>query len=208
MTIPEATVFVVDDDSHVRGSLEQLIKSVGLNVHTFSSAQEFLDQELPDTPSCLVLDIRMPSLSGLDLQDELVKRGLTTPVIFITGHGTVPMSVRAMKAGAVDFLQKPFEDQDLLDAIHRAIEQNKQTRLEQAEIGEIKRRVESLTPREYEVLVLVVAGMLNKQIAYDLKMSENTVKTHRAHIMQKMQVESLADLVRLTEKVGILQQKG
>lgn len=208
MTIPEATVFVVDDDSHVRGSLEQLIKSVGLNVHTFSSAQEFLDQELPDTPSCLVLDIRMPSLSGLDLQDELVKRGLTTPVIFITGHGTVPMSVRAMKAGAVDFLQKPFEDQDLLDAIHRAIEQNKQTRLEQAEIGEIKRRVESLTPREYEVLVLVVAGMLNKQIAYDLKMSENTVKTHRAHIMQKMQVESLADLVRLTEKVGILHQKG
>lgn len=208
MTIPEATVFVVDDDSHVRGSLEQLIKSVGLNVHTFSSAQEFLDQDLPDTPSCLVLDIRMPSLSGLDLQDELVKRGLTTPVIFITGHGTVPMSVRAMKAGAVDFLQKPFEDQDLLDAIHRAIEQNKQTRLEQAEIGEIKRRVESLTPREYEVLVLVVAGMLNKQIAYDLKMSENTVKTHRAHIMQKMQVESLADLVRLTEKVGILQQKG
>jgi FixJ family two-component response regulator len=208
MTIPEATVFVVDDDSHVRGSIEQLIKSVGLNVHTFSSAQEFLDQGLPDTPSCLVLDIRMPSLSGLDLQDELVKRGFTTPVIFITGHGTVPMSVRAMKAGAVDFLQKPFEDQDLLDAIHRAIEQNKQTRLEQAEIGEIKRRVESLTPREYEVLVLVVAGMLNKQIAYDLKMSENTVKTHRAHIMQKMQVESLADLVRLTEKVGILQQKG
>lgn len=208
MTIPEATVFVVDDDSHVRGSLKQLIKSVGLNVHTFSSAQEFLDQDLPDTPSCLVLDIRMPSLSGLDLQDELVKKGLTTPVIFITGHGTVPMSVRAMKAGAVDFLQKPFEDQDLLDAIHRAIEQNKRTRLEQAEIGEIKRRVESLTPREYEVLVLVVAGMLNKQIAYDLKMSENTVKTHRAHIMQKMQVDSLADLVRLTEKVGILQQKG
>jgi FixJ family two-component response regulator len=150
----------------------------------------------------------MPSLSGLDLQDELVKRGLTTPVIFITGHGTVPMSVRAMKAGAVDFLQKPFEDQDLLDAIHRAIEQNKRTRLEQAEIGEIKRRVESLTSREYEVLVLVVAGMLNKQIAYDLELSENTVKTHRARIMQKMQVESLADLVRLTEKVGIHQQKG
>ena len=208
MTIPEATVFVVDDDPLVRKSIEQLIKSVGLNVHTFSSAQEFLDQDLPDTPSCLVLDIRMPSLSGLDLQDELVKRGLTTPVIFITGHGTVPMSVRAMKAGAVDFLQKPFEDQDLLDAIHRAIEQNKRTRLEQAEIGEIKRRVESLTSREYEVLVLVVAGMLNKQIAYDLELSENTVKTHRARIMQKMQVESLADLVRLTEKVGIHQQKG
>ena len=208
MTIPDTTVFVVDDDPLVRESIEQLIKSVGLNVHTFSSAQEFLDQDLPDTPSCLVLDIRMPSLSGLDLQDELVKRGLTTPVIFITGHGTVPMSVRAMKAGAVDFLQKPFEDQDLLDAIHRAIEQNKRTRLEQAEIGEIKRRVESLTSREYEVLVLVVAGMLNKQIAYDLELSENTVKTHRARIMQKMQVESLADLVRLTEKVGIHQQKG
>lgn len=208
MTAFDASVFVVDDDPLIRDALEQLIKSDGLRAFTFSSAQEFLEKELPDEPCCLILDIRMPRLSGLDLQDELAKRGLTIPVIFITGHGTVPMSVRAMKAGAVDFLQKPFEDQELLDAIHNAIEQNRQTRKEQAEIGEIKQRVESLTPREYEVLSLVTAGMLNKQIAYDLKLSENTVKTHRAHIMQKMKAESLADLVRLTEMVDIYHHKG
>jgi len=208
MTAFDAAVFVVDDDPLIRDALEQLIKSVGLKAYTFSSAQEFLEKDLPDEPCCLILDIRMPRLSGLDLQDELAKQGLTIPVIFITGHGTVPMSVRAMKAGAVDFLQKPFEDQELLDAIHNAIEQNRQTRIEQAEIRKIKRRVESLTPREYEVLVLVTAGMLNKQIAYDLKLSENTVKTHRARIMQKMKVESLADLVRLTEKADLNRHKG
>ena len=208
MTAFDATVFVVDDDPLIRNSLEQLIKSVGLKAYSFTSAQDFLEKDLPDEPCCLVLDIRMPRLSGLDLQDELEKRSLTIPIIFITGHGTVSMSVRAMKAGAVDFLQKPFEDQELLDAIHNAIEQNRQTRIEQAEIKEIKRRVESLTPREYEVLCLVAAGMLNKQIAYDLQMSENTVKTHRAHIMKKMKVESLADLVRLTEKVDICGHKG
>ena len=208
MTAFDAAVFVVDDDPLIRDALEQLIKSVGLKAYTFSSAQEFLEKDLPDEPCCLILDIRMPRLSGLDLQDELAKQGLTIPVIFITGHGTVPMSVRAMKAGAVDFLQKPFEDQELLDAIHNAIEQNRQTRIEQAEIREIKRRVGSLTPREYEVLVLVTAGMLNKQIAYDLKLSENTVKTHRARIMQKMKVESLADLVRLTEKADLSRHKG
>ena len=208
MTAFDATVFVVDDDPLIRNSLEQLIKSVGLKAYSFSSAQEFLEKDLPDEACCLILDIRMPRLSGLDLQDELEKRSLTIPIIFITGHGTVSMSVRAMKAGAVDFLQKPFEDQELLDAIHNAIEQNRQTRIEQAEIKEIKRRVESLTPREYEVLCLVAAGMLNKQIAYDLQMSENTVKTHRAHIMKKMKIESLADLVRLTEKVDICGHKG
>ncbi len=208
MTAFDATVFVVDDDPLIRNSLEQLIKSVGLKAYSFSSAQEFLEKDLPDEPCCLILDIRMPRLSGLDLQDELEKRSLTIPIIFITGHGTVSMSVRAMKAGAVDFLQKPFEDQELLDAIHNAIEQNSQTRIEQAEIKQIKRRVESLTPREYEVLCLVAAGMLNKQIAYDLQMSENTVKTHRAHIMKKMKIESLADLVRLTEKVDICGHKG
>jgi FixJ family two-component response regulator len=207
MTSFDAAVFVVDDDPLIRDALEQLIKSVGLKAFTFSSAREFLEKELPDEPCCLILDIRMPGLSGLDLQDELAKRGLTIPVIFITGHGTVPTSVRAMKAGAVDFLQKPFEDQELLDAIHKAIDQNRQTRKEQSEISEIKRRVESLTPREYEILVLVATGMLNKQIAYDLKLSENTVKTHRAHIMQKMNAESLADLVRLTEKVDICRHK-
>jgi RNA polymerase sigma factor (sigma-70 family) len=203
MTAFEASVFIVDDDPLIRNALEQLIKSVGLKPSTYSSAQEFLENDFPDEPCCLILDIRMPGLSGLDLQDELAKKGLIIPIIFITGHGTVPMSVRAMKAGAVDFLQKPFEDQALLDAINKAVDQNRQTRMDQAEMREIKRRVESLTPREHEVLVLVTAGMLNKQIAYHLKMSENTVKTHRAKIMKKMKVESLADLVRITEKADI-----
>jgi RNA polymerase sigma factor (sigma-70 family) len=203
MTAFEASVFIVDDDPLIRNALEQLIKSVGLKPSTYSSAQEFLENDFPDEPCCLILDIRMPGLSGLDLQDELAKKGLIIPIIFITGHGTVPMSVRAMKAGAVDFLQKPFEDQALLDAINKAVDQNRQTRMDQAEMREIKRRVESLTPREHEVLVLVTAGMLNKQIAYHLKMSENTVKTHRAKIMKKMKVESLADLVRIIEKADI-----
>ena len=207
MTLSDAVVFVVDDDALIRDSLAQLIKSVGLKAETFSSARAFLDKEPTDKPGCLVLDIRMPGLSGLDLQDELAKRGFSIPIIFITGHGTVPMSVRAMKAGAVDFLQKPFEDQQLLDAIHHAIEQNRHTREGQAAIKEIEQRVKSLTLREQEVLVLVAGGMLNKQIAYELKMSENTVKTHRARIMRKMAVESLADLVRATEKAGILRSK-
>lgn len=207
MTSSDATVFIVDDDPLILDALKQLIKSVGLGTQTFSSAEEFLEQDLPETPSCLILDIRMPRLSGFDLQDELAKRGLTIPIIFVTGHGSVPLSVRAMKGGAVDFIQKPFEDQDLLDAIHHAIEKDRQTRMEQAEIKEIKRRVESLTPRENEVLVLAAAGMLNKQIAYDLGMSENTVKTHRARIMRKMKVASLAELVRLTERAGIRPDK-
>ncbi len=198
-----AAVFIVDDDSLVRDSLEQLVKSVGLTAETFSSAHAFLDIELPDKPSCLILDIRMPGLSGLDLQDELLKREILIPIIFITGHGTVPMSVRGMKAGAVDFLQKPFEDQELLDIIHHAIEQNGRNRLEQAESKAIEQRLHSLTSREHEILLLVTAGMLNKRIAYDLKMSENTVKTHRARIMRKMEVESLAELVRATEKAGL-----
>ena len=207
MTISNAVVFVVDDDALVRDSLEQLIKSVGLTTETFSSAQAFLDRDLPDKPSCLVLDIRMPGLSGLDLQDNLVKKGISIPIIFITGHGTVPMSVKAMKAGAMDFLQKPFEDQEFLDIIHHAIEQNRQTRMEHAEIKEIEQRIKSLTSREHEILVRVTAGTLNKQIACDLKVSENTVKTHRARIMRKMEVESLAELVRATEKVGIYPHK-
>ncbi len=207
MTSSDASVFIVDDDPLIRDSLEQLIKSVGIKAYSFSSAREFLEKDLPDQPCCLVLDIRMPSLSGLDLQEELTRRSIPIPIIFITGHGTVPMSVRAMKAGAADFLQKPFEDQELLDAIHNAIEQNRQEKTEQAEIKEIKRRIESLTPREYEVLTFVTSGMLNKQIAYDLKMSENTVKTHRARIMKKMNVESFADLVRVTEKADIYRHK-
>ena len=203
MTISDAVVFIVDDDSLIRGSLEQLVKSVGFKSELFSSAQAFLDAELPNSPGCLVLDIRMPGLSGLDLHDELLKRRIYIPIIFITGHGTVPMSVRAMKAGAVDFLQKPFEDQELLDLIHHAIARNRQTLLDQAEINEIEQRIKSLTLREHEVLVLVTDGWLNKRIAYDLRMSENTVKTHRARIMRKMEVESLAELVRMTEKVAI-----
>ena len=203
MTLSDASVFIVDDDALVRDSLEQLIKSVGLKVETFSSARAFLDTELPDKSCCLILDIRMPGLSGLELQARLAKSGRSIPIIFITGHGTVPMSVKAMKAGAVDFLQKPFDDQELLDAINHAIEQNRQARLEQAEIYEIKQHIESLTLREHEVFVPVIAGMLNKEIAYNLNMSESTVKTHRAHIMRKMAVKSFAELVRAAQKSGI-----
>ena len=199
-------IFVVDDDSSVRKGLGRLLRSRGYQVETFGSAEKFL-QNASDCsgPACLVLDIRMPGLSGLDLQDELEARGLTLPVIFITGHGTVPLSVRAMKAGAVDFLQKPFEDQDLLDAVQRAIERDGQAREGRRGIGEIKRRVESLTKRETQVLLGVAGGKLNKQISHDLGLSENTVKTHRAHVMQKMPAESLADLIRLAEKAGILE---
>ena len=196
-------VFVVDDDKAVRKSLERLIKSVDLTVQAFSSAREFLESDPSSGPSCLVLDVRMPGLSGIDLQKELGKMGYTIPIIFITGYGDIPMSVRTMKRGAIDFLTKPINDQDLLDAIHRAIEKDKQTRREQDEIGTIQQRVDSLTPREREVFSLVVTGMLNKQIAYDLGMSEKTVKVHRSRVMDKMQADSLAELVRLAYKVGI-----
>jgi FixJ family two-component response regulator len=196
-------VFVVDDDKAVRKSLERLIKSVGLTVQTFSSAREFLESDSSDGPSCLVLDVRMPGLSGIDLQKELDKIGYNIPIIFITGYGDIPMSVRTMKRGAIDFLTKPINDQDLLDAIHRAIEKDKQTRREQDEIRTTQKRVDLLTPREREVFSLVVTGMLNKQIAYDLGLSEKTVKVHRSRVMDKMQADSLAELVRLAYKVGI-----
>jgi len=200
MTVSNASVFVVDDDSLIRDSLKQLVTSVGLQVDTFSSARSFLDTELPDKPCCLVLDIRMPDLSGLDLQAELIKRNVSIPIIFITGHSTVPMSVRAMKAGAVDFFEKPLEDQLLLDAIQYAIKQHNQIRAEQRSINMIEKRMTSLSSREHEILLLVTAGILNKHIATKLKMSESTVKTHRARIMRKMEVKSLAELVRATEK--------
>lgn len=196
-------VFVVDDEKAVRKSLARLIKSVGLNVQAFSSAREFLESDPSDSPSCLVLDVRMPGLSGLDLQNELDNIGYNIPIIFITGYGDIPMSVRTMKRGATDFLTKPVNEQDLLDAIHRAIEKDKQTRRQKDEIGGIQQRVDSLTPREREVFSLVVTGMLNKQIAHDLGMSEKTVKVHRARVMGKMQAGSLAELVRLALKVGI-----
>jgi FixJ family two-component response regulator len=195
-------VFIVDDDDSVRRALARLIKSVDLNVETFASAHDFLKRQPHNGPACLLLDIRMPGLSGLDLQDELVAAGRTLPIIFISGHGSIPLSVRAMKAGAVDFIEKPFEDQTLLDAINQSLKKDRQAKLEQAEVGEIQRRVDSLTPREREVFALVVSGKLNKQIAFELGTSERTIKAHRARVMKKMQASSLADLIRLAEKVG------
>lgn len=208
MTDTDPIVFVVDDDASVRKSLARLIKSIGLNVETFASAGEFVKRDPYDGPACLVLDVRMPGLSGLDLQDELAAAGRTVPIIFISGHGNIPISVRAMKEGAVDFLEKPFEDQTLLDAVNQAIEKDRRAKRGQAELREIQRRVDSLTAREHEVFALVVTGMLNKQIALKLGISEKTIKVHRARIMQKMQAESLADLVRLAEKVGVYTPKG
>jgi RNA polymerase sigma factor (sigma-70 family) len=196
-------VFIVDDDDSVRKSLARLITSVGLKVETFSSANAFLKRDAYDGPACLVLDIRMPGLSGLELQTELAKAERTLSIVFITSHGNITMSVQAIKAGAVDFLEKPFEEQDLLDAVHLAIQKDRATKEKLAELREIQERVESLTPREREVFALVVTGMLNKQIAFEMGISEKTIKVHRARVMQKMQAESFADLVRLAEKLGI-----
>ncbi|MEW6137893.1 MAG: response regulator transcription factor [Thermodesulfobacteriota bacterium] len=203
MTDSEALVFVVDDDDSVRKALARLMRSVGLHVETFRSAGEFLGREPHPGPACLILDVRMPDLSGLDLQKELAASGTTLPVIFITGHGTVPMSVQAMKAGAVEFLEKPFDDQTLIDAVHEALKKDQQARLKKAELREIHERVCSLTPREREIFGLVVSGKLNKQIAFELGTSEKTVKAQRSQIMKKMRADSLADLVRLAVKVGI-----
>jgi FixJ family two-component response regulator len=201
MTDTDPIVFIVDDDDSVRKALTRLIKSVDLTVETFASADDFLKRDSHNGPACLVLDIRMPGLSGLDLQDELVAARRTLPIIFISAHGNIPLSVRAMKAGAVDFIEKPFEDQTLLDAINQSLKKDRQAKLEQAEVREIQRRADSLTPREREVFALVVSGKLNKQIAFKLGTSERTIKAHRARVMKKMQAKSLADLIRLAEKV-------
>jgi len=203
MTDSEDMVFVVDDDDSVRKALSRLIRSVGLNVETFGSAGEFLAREPHPGPTCLILDVRMPGLSGLDLQKELAASGINVSVIFITGHGTIPISVQAMKAGAVEFLEKPFDDQTLIDAVHEALKKNQQARQKKTELKEIDERVNSLTPREREVFALVVTGKLNKQIAFELGTNEKTIKSQRAQVMRKMQADSLADLVLLAVKVGI-----
>src|SRR6266478_9762881 len=206
MLEPDAIVFVVDDDPSVRRSTERLLRSAGLRVQTFSSAREFLNSHRPEGPACLVLDVRMPGLSGMELQRELAQSGIHIPIIFITAHGDIPMSVRAMKAGAVEFFTKPFRSRALLDAVRAAIERDLSAHKARSETGELRQRYEQLTPREREVMALVVAGQLNKQVASELSTTERTIKFHRAHIMQKMGVESLADLVRIAEKLGVSSQ--
>jgi FixJ family two-component response regulator len=203
----DAIVFVVDDDAPVRESLKNLIRSVGLQVKLFASAQEFLRSNRPDVPSCLVLDVRLPGLSGLDLQRQTTEAGVEIPIIFITGHGDIPMSVRAIKAGAVEFLTKPFRDQDLLDSIQQALGRDRKAREQRAALEELRSRFASLTPREREVMVRVVAGLLNKQIGAALGTCETTVKLHRHQVMEKMGAGSLPELVRMADRLGILVPK-
>lgn len=196
-------IFVIDDDPSVRRSIKRLLGSVGLHVEALGAPKEFLSAEHPNVPSCLILDVRLPGISGLELQRELSERNLQIPIIFITSYGDIPMSVRAMKAGAVEFLPKPFRDQELLDAVQVALQRDKIRRQQEAEITLLRERVESLTPREREILPLVVSGLLNKQIAAIIGASEGTVKVHRSQLIRKMKAHSLAELVRMTEKMGI-----
>ena len=207
MPKPDSIVLVVDDDVSVREALRSLIRSAGFRVETFPSAREFLARPLTDVPSCLVLDVRLPGLSGLDLQKRMAEVNLEIPIVFITGHGDVPTSVRAMKAGALEFLIKPFSDQDLLDAIQQAISCDRSARQRHAEMSDLQTRYQSLTPREREVMEQVVSGLLNKQVAAELGTSEFTVKVHRGKVMRKMRADSLADLVRMSERLGIRRTK-
>jgi FixJ family two-component response regulator len=199
----DAIVAIVDDDPSVRRGLERLIRSLGWKAETFASAQEFLARPRTEAPSCLVLDLQLPGLSGLELQKRMAEAGLETPIVFLTGHGDIPASVKAMKAGAVEFLTKPVDEQDLLNAIQEAIERDRRIRQQQAEMRDLRNRYRSLTVREQEVMPQVIAGLLNKQIAAELKITEDTVKFHRGHIMRKMRADSLADLVRMAESLGI-----
>ena len=203
----DAVVAVVDDDVSAREGLESLLRSAGWRAETFASAQEFLARARPDAPGCLILDLQLPGLSGLDLQKRMAEAGMEIPIIFLTGHGNIPASVQAMKAGAVEFLTKPVDEQDLLRAIQEAIERDRRTRQRHSEIHELQNRYESLTAREQEVMQQVVKGLLNKQIAAELQITEFTVKIHRGHVMRKMRADSLADLVRMAASLGMQSEK-
>jgi len=203
MKRPESRVFIVEDDPSMRNALKNLLRSVGLDCQLYTSAQEFLDAEKPEVPSCLILDVRLPGMSGLDLQKELGKEDIQIPVIFITAHGDIPMSVRAMKAGAVEFLRKPFRDQDLLDAIQMSLMQDRKRRERDSEIAVLQKRLQALTPREREVFPLVVSGRSNKEIAGEIGISEITVKVHRGNLMRKMQATSFAELLRMSADLKI-----
>jgi FixJ family two-component response regulator len=200
-------VLVVDDDASLRNALNNLFRSVGLQTELFASASELLQSKLPDVPSCLVLDIRLPGVSGLDFQAELARANITIPIIFMTGHGDIPMTVRAMKAGAIDFLTKPFRDQDMLDAVTSAIEADRKRRAREVELADMRSRLAELSPRELEIMALVTAGLMNKQVAAETGLAEITVKIHRGHIMKKMGARSLADLVRMAEVLGVRRTK-
>jgi FixJ family two-component response regulator len=203
MSEEQPVVFVIDDDPSVRDALAGLLRSVGLEVLSFGSTQEFLQSKRPDAPGCLVLDVRLPGRSGLDFQRELAESGIQVPIVFITGHGDIPMSVRAIKAGAIEFLTKPFHDQELLDAIQLGIERDRARRRDGLAVADLRERLDSLTPREREIMALVVTGRMNKQIAADLEVSEITVKVHRGQVMRKMRARSLAELVRMADRLEV-----
>jgi FixJ family two-component response regulator len=203
MTEPQPIVFIIDDDISVREGISDLLRSVGLGVQTFASTQEFVDSKRPDAPGCIILDVRLPGRSGLELQQTLGQLGIQLPVIFISGHGDIPISVRAMKSGAMEFLTKPINEQELLDAVQAGIERDRANRQDNVLATELRARFNSLTPREREIMSLVVSGNLNKQIGFQVGLSEMTVKVHRSHMMQKMQAKSLVDLVRMADKLGV-----